>query len=152
MGAEIVTAAARYHRVRVEASVVLARDVSAAPSSRRSSPRSTNTSIRSKAATSGRLAVRRAAALAGLERCMLEVEGVRGIARLNLVIDGFRLASCADFATPEHELLWPVTHEIVRRHPLRSNVMSCAAGIPRFRLLDGLVGWDEGPRPTARRD
>jgi hypothetical protein len=114
MGAEIVTAAARFHRVRVEASIVLERDVSAgdvvtqllATINQYLHPIDGGDDdegwpfggpLRSQA----------------IERRMLEVEGVRGINRLNLVIDGFRLASCADFATPQHELLWPVTHEIV---------------------------------------
>lgn len=114
MGAEIVTAAARYHRVRVEASIVLERDASVgdvvtqllATINEYLHPIDGGDDgegwpfggpLRSQV----------------IERRMLEVAGVRGIARLNLVVDGFRLASCTDYATPQHELLWPVTHEIV---------------------------------------
>jgi hypothetical protein len=32
---------------------------------------------------------------------------------MTLVIDGTRLAACADFNPRPHALLWPSTHEIV---------------------------------------
>lgn len=114
LGAEIVAAAAKYHRVRVEARVVL-----------------------DAASNAGAVISQLLATIDGylhpitggddgqgwpfgaplrwqsLERRMLAVGGVRGLSRLNLVVDGNRLASCTDYRTPEHELLWPVTHEIV---------------------------------------
>ena len=113
-GAEIVAAAAKYHRVRVEASVVLDPDASAG-----------DVITRLLAAIDGYLhpitggedgegwpfgGVLRSQAV---ERRMLAVGGVRAIGRLNLVVDGFRFGACTDYATPEHELLWPITHEIV---------------------------------------
>jgi hypothetical protein len=114
LGAEVVAAAAKYHRVRIEASVVL-----------------------DPAFSAGDVVSQLLAAIDGylhpitggddgegwpfgaplrwqsLERRMLAIDGVRGIGRLNLVVDGNRLPSCSDYMTPEHELLWPVTHEIV---------------------------------------
>lgn len=42
-----------------------------------------------------------------LLRLVSGVEGVRAVGRLNVVIDGFRIASCTDYLIPPDSLLWP---------------------------------------------
>lgn len=48
-----------------------------------------------------------------LRRLVSGVAGARAITRMTLVIDGARIAACADFTPQPHALLWPATHEIV---------------------------------------
>jgi ribosomal protein S6E (S10) len=48
-----------------------------------------------------------------LRRLVTGVEGVRAITRLTLVIDGARIAACADFQPRPNALFWPTAHEVV---------------------------------------
>jgi len=115
-GAQVVVAAARYHRIRAELAAVLA----------------------DPAGDAG-LAVRRLLAeldlyfhpLTGgedglgwpfggpvrysalLRRLLGRVPEVAAIPRLNLVLDGVRLAACLDATISPHGLLWPEGHEVV---------------------------------------
>jgi hypothetical protein len=45
------------------------------------------------------------------------VGGVRAVPRLNLVVNGIRLASCTDFSIPPYSLFWPEGHEVVAIDP-----------------------------------
>ena len=42
-----------------------------------------------------------------LLRLVGAIKGVRAVDRLNVIVDGFRVASCTDFPTPPDSLLWP---------------------------------------------
>jgi hypothetical protein len=42
-----------------------------------------------------------------LLRLVSGIEGVRAVGRLNVVIDGFRIASCSDYMLAPDSLLWP---------------------------------------------
>jgi predicted phage baseplate assembly protein len=48
-----------------------------------------------------------------LRRLVTGVLGVRAVTRLTLVIDGARIAACADFLPRPHALFWPAPHEVV---------------------------------------
>lgn len=48
-----------------------------------------------------------------LLRRIVDEEGVHAVPRLNLVLDGVRLATCQDHAIAPYALLWPESHEII---------------------------------------
>jgi hypothetical protein len=45
-----------------------------------------------------------------LVRCLLQVDGVRAVPQLNVVLDGSRYAPCTDVPIPANTLLWPDGH------------------------------------------
>ncbi len=48
-----------------------------------------------------------------LRRLVTNVDGVRAVARLTLVIDGARIPACTDFTPRPHALFWPMSHDVV---------------------------------------
>jgi predicted phage baseplate assembly protein len=113
-GVEIVTAATRFHRVRAELGVIIHPDFSTAAVMNDLIDRINAYIDHVKGGDDGRGwpfgGPLRYSAL--LQR-LLRAEGVTAIPRLNLVVDGRRLPFCADYLTPQHELLWPESHEVV---------------------------------------
>lgn len=114
LGVEIVAAAPAYHRVSIEARVVLDRAADV------------GSTVERVLATLDRYlhpltggddglgwpfggAVRHGALL----RQIVSVAGVRAAPRLELVVDGELAGECADVAIPAHALVWPGAHQVI---------------------------------------
>jgi predicted phage baseplate assembly protein len=115
-GVEVIAAAVRYHRVRAELSLRL-RDPSA----------DAGAAIRRTLAEIDRYLHPLTGGDDGegwpfgapirhrplLRRLLTQVDDLSAIPRLNLVVDGVRLAACADAPISAHGLPWPEGHEAV---------------------------------------
>lgn len=113
-GVEVVAAAPRYHRVRVEAGIVVDADASAGETvslvleqlDRYLDPRTGGG--RGRGWTFGGRIV-----YVELVQQVAQVRGVHAVQHLNLVVDGTRVPACQDHAISAQGLLAPATHEVV---------------------------------------
>lgn len=113
-GVEVVAAAPRYHRVRVEVGIVLGRRVSASETvslvlvelNRYLDPR-TGGADGQGWPFGGRLVY------TDLAQQVSGVPGVQAVHHMNLVVDGARVLACQDHDISPHGLLEPLTHEVV---------------------------------------
>jgi hypothetical protein len=112
-GVEVVTAAPRYHRVRVEAQLVTTSDADA------------TTVVRAAAAAIDAYLDPIVGGDAGggwpfggtlryvpLVQRVLAVPDVRAVSRLDFVVDGVRVPQCADRTLSANALVWPEVHEL----------------------------------------
>lgn len=114
LGVEVVAGAAEFHRVRVDARIVLDPSADVGPT------------VEQTLATLNRYldpleggddghgwpfggALRRAALL----RQIVGVAGVRAVPHLDLLVDGELADDCTDVAIPPHSLLWPDAHQVI---------------------------------------
>lgn len=113
-GVEVVAAAPRYHRVRVEAGIVLDANANASETvslvleelDRYLDPRIGG--ARGHGWTFGGRIV-----YVELVQQAAQVRGVHAVHHLNLVVDGTRVLACQDHAISPYGLLAPATHEVV---------------------------------------
>jgi predicted phage baseplate assembly protein len=114
-GVRVVAAAPRFHLVRVEARVVVDPAVAldaAIQRSREALDRYLHPLRGGDVGTGWPFgAPLRFSAV--LRRLLASVPELRAVPRLNFVVDGVRLAPCADFQPAPHALLWPDGHELV---------------------------------------
>jgi len=110
----VVVAAPRYHRVRVEVGIVVGPRVSASETvSCVLDELDRYLDVRTGGADGrgwpfgGRLVYTE------LVQRISQVEGVRAVHHLNLVVDGGRVLACRDHDISPHGLLEPLTHEVV---------------------------------------
>lgn len=113
-GVEVVAAAPRYHRVRVEAGLVI--EPAANPSETvRAVTGALETYLHP--LTGGEQAqgwpFGGTLVYSALLRLVAATRGVHAVARLNVVVDGFRVGSCVDYAISPHALLWSDTHQVL---------------------------------------
>jgi predicted phage baseplate assembly protein len=113
-GVEVVTAGPRFHRVRVEARVVLDPDESQADIVRLASAaldRYLHPLQGGDAGTGWPFggALRHVA----LVRLLLGVDGVLAVPQVNVVLDGVRRPPCTDQPIAAHALVWPDGHELL---------------------------------------
>ena len=114
LGVEVVAAAAEYHRVRIEARVVLDPAADVGPT------------IEQALATLDRYLDPLSGGEDGqgwpfggpvqhgaLLRQIVGVDGVRAVPRLDLIVDGERADDCADVMIPAHSLVWPEPHQVI---------------------------------------
>jgi predicted phage baseplate assembly protein len=113
-GVEVVAAAPRFHRVQVEAQVVLDPDEAATEVVRQAGDalrRYLHPLQGGDAATGWPFGgtLRHVA----LVRLLLGVDGVLAVPQLNVVLDGVRQPPCTDRPIAAHALLWPDGHELL---------------------------------------
>jgi hypothetical protein len=113
-GVEVVAAAPRYHRVRVEAGLVIEAAADAGETIRGALKALdqylhplTGGEDRNGWPFGGPLVY------TALLRLVTRVEGVHAVPRLNLVVDGARVPACTDYPISTHGLLWPQGHQVV---------------------------------------
>jgi predicted phage baseplate assembly protein len=114
LGVEVVAAAPEYHRVRVQAQVLLDAAADVGPTVERILATLDRYLHPLTGGEDGQGwpfggAVRHA----DLLRQIGAVAGVRGAPRLDLVVDGELAAECADVTIPPHSLVWPESHQVV---------------------------------------
>jgi predicted phage baseplate assembly protein len=115
-GVEVVAAAPRFHNVRVEVGIAVDPAADAAGTVRKVLELLDTYLDPLRGGDAGEGWVFGGALkYVPLLRQITSVEGVTAAPRLNLVIDGIRIASCTDFATAPHALLWPAGHQVVVR-------------------------------------
>lgn len=113
-GVEVVAAPPRYHRIRVEAGIVVGARASASETvslvlahlARYLDPRVGGADGRGWPFGGGLVYTE-------LMRQVGLVPGVQAVNHLNLVVDGARVLACQDHAISAHGLLAPATHEVV---------------------------------------
>jgi predicted phage baseplate assembly protein len=118
VGVTVVTAAARYQRVAVEARVVPDPDQDRAAVLSRAGQelRTYLDPVRGGDGGAGWPfggAVRNGA----LVRRLLAVDGVLAVPQLVLIVDGVRLSPCADHTVPPHTLVWPLRPLVIPVEP-----------------------------------
>ena len=118
LGVEVVAAAARFHRVRVEARVLLdpAADVGPTVEHVLATLDAYLHPLTGGEDATGwpfGAAVRHSELL----RRVVSVDGVRAVPRLVIVVDGEPADDCADVAIPEHALVWPDGHQVIPATP-----------------------------------
>lgn len=113
-GVEVVAAAPRYHRVRVEVAIVLDAAANAAETVRRIVVALDNYLHPLTGGEDGQgWPFGGALGYAALLRLTTHVSGVHAVERLNLVVDGVRIPTCIDHAISAHGLLWSDLHQVV---------------------------------------
>ncbi len=119
VGVEVVAAAPTYYRVRAEVSIIIDPAVNVGDAARRVTKCLDNYLHPLRGGDDGEgwpfggtlqyLAIQR--------RLITTVQGIRAVPRLNLVVNGIRLANCTDFSIPAYSLFWPEGHEVVAVDP-----------------------------------
>jgi len=113
-GVQVVAAAPRYHRIRVEAGLVVDADSSASQTVSAVLERlDTYLDPRVGGAAGQGWAFGGRLVYSELVQQVSHVPGVHAVHHLNLVVDGARVLACVDHAISPHGLLEPVTHEVV---------------------------------------
>jgi hypothetical protein len=113
-GIDIVAAAPRYHRVRVEARIVIDARASAGETVWRMLKALEQYLHPLTGGEDGKgWPFGGALIYANLMRRASRVQGVHAVGNLNLVVDGVRVPACRDYAISPHGLIWPEGHEIV---------------------------------------
>jgi predicted phage baseplate assembly protein len=113
-GVEVIVAAPRYHRVRVEAGIVIDARASAGQTvSRVLSELNRCLDPRTGGEDGSGWPFGGALVYTDLLRRMIRIEGVHAVHHLNLVVDGARVLACRDHAISPNGLLAAVGHEIV---------------------------------------
>jgi predicted phage baseplate assembly protein len=112
-GIEVVAASPRYQSVRAEVGILIVPEADAGEAIRKVSRALSTYFHPLTGGDDGKGwpfggAIRYPALL----RLINGVDGVRAVGRLNIVIDGFRIASCSDYAISPDSLLWPEVNTV----------------------------------------
>jgi hypothetical protein len=113
-GVEVVAAAPRYHRVRIEAAITIHSGVDSGDTVRRAIKALddfldplTGGPDRNGWPFGGALRYQ------SLLRRLTDVDGVSAVPTLSIIADGFRFLACQDFVPEANALLWPEVHQVV---------------------------------------
>ncbi|HYP27451.1 MAG TPA: putative baseplate assembly protein [Blastocatellia bacterium] len=115
-GVEVVAAAPRYHRVKIEAALIIRSGVDSGETVRRAI-KAIDDFINPLTGGSDRGGWPFGGALRyqALLRRLTDVYGVSAVPTLSIIADGFRFLACQDFVPEANALLWPEVHQIVVR-------------------------------------
>lgn len=113
-GVEVVAAAPRYHKVRIEAAITVRTDADAGATVRRAL-KALDQYLHPLTGGADGTGWPFGGALRyqPLLRHLTKVEGVSAVPILNIIADGFRFLACQDFVPEANALLWPEVHQVV---------------------------------------
>ncbi|HJZ80215.1 MAG TPA: putative baseplate assembly protein [Pyrinomonadaceae bacterium] len=117
-GVEVVAAAPRYHRIRVETGLFINPEADSGETVRLVVTALNDYLHPLKGGEDGEGwpfggTIRYPALL----RVVTNVRGVRAVRRLNFVVDGIRIRSCVDYGISANALLWPESHQVTVLDP-----------------------------------